>query len=79
MSVKSHLTYGASVHLENAVTYSVDKKGQNIRGDLPETRVMLQSMSKNANLLIISTYPRSALSASHGAKRQRVSTSVNNI
>ena len=63
MSVKSHLTYGASVHLDNAVTYSVGKKGHNICGDLPETRVMPQSMSKNANMLIISTYPWLAFSA----------------
>ena len=37
LSVKSHLTYGASVRLENAVTYSASKEGQKICGDLPET------------------------------------------
>ena len=37
LSVKSHLTYGASVRLENAVTYSAGKEGQKICGDLPET------------------------------------------
>ena len=30
LSVKSHPTFGASVHPENAVTYSVGNKGQNI-------------------------------------------------
>ena len=34
---KSHLTYGASVRPENAVTYSAGNEGQNICGDLPET------------------------------------------
>ena len=34
---KSHLTYGASVRPENAVTYSVGNEGQNVCGDLPET------------------------------------------
>ena len=28
LSVKSHLTYGASVHPENAVTYSAGNEGQ---------------------------------------------------
>ena len=37
LSVKSHLTYGASVRPENAVTYSVGNEGKNIGGDLPET------------------------------------------
>ena len=37
LSVKSHLTYEASVHPENAVTYSAGNKGQNVCGDLPET------------------------------------------
>ena len=37
LSVKSHLTYGASVRPENAVTYSVGNEGQKICGDLPET------------------------------------------
>ena len=34
---KSHLTYGASVRPENAVTYSASNEGQNIGRDLPET------------------------------------------
>ena len=37
LSVKSHLTYGASVRPENAVTYSACNEGQNICGNLPET------------------------------------------
>ena len=37
LSVKSHLTYGASVRPENAVTYSAGNEGQKICGDLPET------------------------------------------
>ena len=37
LSVKSHLTYGASVRPENAVTYSAGNGGQNICGDLPKT------------------------------------------
>ena len=32
VSVKSHLTYGASVRPENAVTYSAGTEGQNIVG-----------------------------------------------
>ena len=37
LSVKSHLTYGASVRPENAVTYSAGNEDQKICGDLPET------------------------------------------
>ena len=37
LSVKSHLTYGASVRPENAATYSAGNEGQIICGDLPET------------------------------------------
>ena len=40
LSVKSHLTYGASVRFENAVTYSAGKEGQKICGDLPETTAL---------------------------------------
>ena len=38
LSVKSHLTYGASIRSENAVTYSAGNEGQKIYGDLPETQ-----------------------------------------
>ena len=37
VSVKSHLTFGASVRPENAVTYSVGNKGQNICGVFSDT------------------------------------------
>ena len=36
VSVKSHLTYGASVRLENVVTYSAGNEGQNICGVFSE-------------------------------------------
>ena len=36
LSVKSHLTYGASVRPENAVTYSAGNEGQNICGVFSE-------------------------------------------
>ena len=39
ISVKSNLTYGASVRLENTATYSAGKRGQNICGDLPKMTV----------------------------------------
>ena len=66
MSVKSHLTYGASVRPENAVTYSADNEGRKICGDFPETTAFKSyaaNMSEKANMLIIPTYPRSAFSA----------------
>ena len=37
VSVKSHLTYRASVRPENAVTYSAGNEGRKICGDFPET------------------------------------------
>ena len=37
VSVKSHLTYGASVRPENAVTYSAGNEGQNLCGVFSET------------------------------------------
>ena len=37
VSVKSHLTPGASVHPENTVTYSAGKEGQKICGVFSET------------------------------------------
>ena len=47
VSVKSHLTYGASVHPENAVTYSAGNKGRKICGDLPETTVFKSYAAKH--------------------------------
>ena len=43
VSVKSHLTYGASVRPENAVTYSAGNKGQNICGVFSETAPLQRS------------------------------------
>ena len=66
MSVKSHLTYGASVRPENAVTYSAGNEGRKICGDLPETTAFKSYAAKHerkSQLLIIPTYPRSAFSA----------------
>ena len=37
LSVKSHLSSGASVRPENTVTYSAGNGGRNICGDFPET------------------------------------------
>ena len=66
MSVKSHLTNGASVRPENAVTYSAGNEGKNICGDLPETTAFKTYAAKHerkSQLLIIQTYSRSAFSA----------------
>ena len=43
VSVKSHLTYGASVRPENAVTYSADNEGQKICGVFSETAPLQRS------------------------------------
>ena len=37
VSVKSHLTSGASVRPENSVTYSTGNEGQKVCGDFSET------------------------------------------
>ena len=47
LSVKSHLTYEASVGPENAVTYSAGNEGQNICGDLPETTAFKSYSAKH--------------------------------
>ena len=47
LSVKSHLTYGASVRLENAVTYSAGNEGQKICGDFSETTVFKSYAAKH--------------------------------
>ena len=47
LSVKSHLTYGASVRPENAVTHSTGNEGQNICGDLPETTALKSYAAKH--------------------------------
>ena len=43
LSVKQHLTYGASVRPENAVTYSAGNEGQNICGGFSETAPLQRS------------------------------------
>ena len=43
LSGKSHLTYGASVRPENAVTYSAGNEGQNICGVYSENAPLLRS------------------------------------
>ena len=47
LSVKSHLTYGASVRPENAVTYSAGNEGQKICGDFPETTAFKSYAAKH--------------------------------
>ena len=66
VSIKSHLTYGASVCPENAVTYSAGNEGKQIVGICLKrlcSRVMPRNMSEKANMLINLTYPLSAFSA----------------
>ena len=43
VSVKSHLTYGASVRPENAVTYSAGNEGQKMCGVFSETAPLQRS------------------------------------
>ena len=82
LSVKSHLTYGASVRPENAVTYSAGNAGQKIVGICLKrlrSRVMPRKMSEKANMLIIPTY-RCQLSLLDTQRRTRgYLTIVNNI
>ena len=66
LSVMSHLTYGASVRPENAVTYSAGNEGQKICGDLPETTAFKSYAAKHerkSQYANFQTYPRSAFSA----------------
>ena len=66
LSVKSHLTYGASVRPENAVTYSAGNKGQKICGDLPETTAFKSCAAKHERKSQYANYsdlPMSAFSA----------------
>ena len=43
VSVKSHLTSGATVHPENTVTYSAGNRGQKIGGFFSETAPLQRS------------------------------------
>ena len=75
LSVKSHLTNGASVRSENVVTHSAGNEGQKFVGICLKplrSRVIPRNISEKANMQIFPTYPRSAFSARHTAKRQRV-------
>ena len=66
LSVKSHLTYGASVRPENAVTYSAGNEGQKICGDLPETTSFKSYSAKHERKSQYANYsdlPMSAFSA----------------
>ena len=75
LSVKSHLTYGASVRPENAVTYSAGNESQKICGDLPETTAFKSYAAKHERKSQYANYsdlPMSAFSAWHTAKGQRV-------
>ena len=66
VSVKSHLTYGASVRPENAVTYSAGNEGQKISRDLPEMTAFKSYAAKHERKSQYANYsdlPRSAFSA----------------
>ena len=47
VSLKSHLTYGVSVHPKNAVRYSASNKGKQICGDLPATTAFKSYATKH--------------------------------
>ena len=47
VSVKSHLTYGASVRPESAVTISASKEDRKLCGDFPETTVFKSNAAKH--------------------------------
>ena len=49
VSVKSHLTYGASVRPENAVTYSAGNEGQKICGVFSETAPLQRSSTPSVD------------------------------
>ena len=62
LSVKSHLTYGASVPPKNAVTYSAGNEGQKSCGDLPETTAFKSYAAKHERKMLIFRLTRSQLS-----------------
>ena len=57
LSVKSHLTYGAPVHPENAVTYSAGNEGRKICGDLPETTALRSYAAKHERKSQYANFP----------------------
>ena len=70
MSVKSHLTSGASARPENTVTYSAGNGGRNIRGDFSET-APLQRYTASCVVGYCSDIPRtfSTVEPSKGPKK----------
>ena len=79
MSVKSHLTYRASVRPENSVTYSADNEGEKICLKQLNSRVIPRNMSEKANMLIFRLTRRqlSPLDAQRSVRGYQ--TTVNNI
>ena len=57
LSVKSHLTSGASVHPENAVTYSVGNEGEKSCGIFSETA----SLQKSSTPSVVRLYVQAAI------------------
>ena len=78
LSVKSHLTYGASVRPENAVTYSAGNEDKKICGDLPETTAFKSYAAKHerkSQLLRLTDVSFLRLTHSEGPEgTQRLST-----
>ena len=70
VSVKSHLTSGASVRPENTVTYSAGNGGRNICGDFSET-ALLQGYTASCVVGYCSDIPRTFSTAepSKGPKK----------
>ena len=70
VSVKSHLTFGASVHPENTVTYSAGNGGRKIYGDFSET-APLQRYTASCIVGYCSDFPRTFSTAepSKGPKK----------
>ena len=65
VSVKSHLTYGASVLSENAVTYSAGNEGQKICWVFSENAPLLRSSGVAVVFLV--SYPDPALKRGKGS------------
>ena len=78
LSVKSHLTYGASVRPENAVTYPAGNEGQKICGDLPETTAFKSYAAKHERKSQYANYSDlpavGFLRLTHSEGNQRLST-----
>ena len=56
LSVKSHITYGASVRPENAVTFSAGNEGHKICGDFPETTAFKSYVAKHERISQYANY-----------------------